>query len=125
LERGFWRFILTLAHDDILYTISAVVNLSSVTSKTALTKESLLAMAENLTDDLSAQQSVIPVISITLRMLNAWLGLRFSYQLHSQRVINSIFATIEDGTGLSAYNTRTMALLILHCSYVKVLLRVN
>jgi len=86
-------------HDDILYTISAVVNLSSVTSKTALTKESLLAMAENLTDDLSAQQSVDTSHINNLENAERLAGFKILVPTALPAGYQFDFATIEDGTG--------------------------
>ncbi|MHC1770177.1 MAG: hypothetical protein AB9907_00320 [Flexilinea sp.] len=86
-------------HDDMLYTISAVVNLTSGTSEATLSKESLLAMAENLTDDLSAKQSVDPNHINNLEDTEKLAGFKILAPAALPAGYQFDFATIEDGTG--------------------------
>lgn len=85
-------------HDDMLYTISAVVNPASAAGG-ALSKESLLALAENLTDDLALPQPVDPDHIENLADAEKLAGFRLLIPEALPPGYQFDFATIEDGAG--------------------------
>lgn len=103
-DQGIWNSdsgasFLRWQHDDMLYTISLVVNSSLAASKANLSKETLLTMAENLTEDTTKKFAFDPSHINDLEVAEKLAGFKLLVPTVLPQGYQFDFATIEEDTG--------------------------